>query len=257
MTLSGIETATVRFVAQHLDHCTAAVPLRKVCFIVMWETVFDTHTHTHTQTKQLVTYLLGTEIQGIPVHITTQEIARNVTNHYSMEFPSNSADTSLCLCRTGWWRQSAANLYVTERRTEMFQCGAEPEAVRCWRNLDKGWRGYFLFSGHLWTMRWDEMAGCCSHLSQCSFLDWYITKATCRSNSKPAVTAQQANGSWWVEDTGQSENHDHPFMGRQWALCMYVCIYIYIYIRVCCRAICCLHLEIYEYLFTPKMEELC
>ena len=38
---TGFEPATLRFVAQHLDHCTAAVPLRKVCFIVMWETVFD------------------------------------------------------------------------------------------------------------------------------------------------------------------------------------------------------------------------
>ena len=189
----------------------------------------------HTNTKQLVRYVLGTEIQGTPILIATEEIARNVTKNYGVEFPSNSANTSLCLCRTGWWRQSAANLYVTERRTEMFQCGAEPEAVRCCRNLDKGWRGYFLFSGHLWTMRWDEMAGCCSHLSQCSFLDWYITKSTYRSNSKPAVIVQQSNGSWWVEDTRQSENHDHPFMGRHWAWY----IYIYIYICVClCVCVC-------------------
>jgi len=95
---------------------------------------------------------MGTEIQRMPVPIATKEIARNISKRYSVEFPSNSADSSLYWCRTGWWRQSAANLYVTERRTEMFQCGAEPEAVRCCRNLDKGWRGHFLFSGHLWTM---------------------------------------------------------------------------------------------------------
>jgi len=55
---------------------------------------------------------MGTEIQRMPVPIATKEIARNISKRYSVEFPSNSADSSLYWCRTGWWRQSAANLYV-------------------------------------------------------------------------------------------------------------------------------------------------
>jgi hypothetical protein len=116
-------------------------------------------------------------------------------------------DKVLLICT---WRNEGRKCFNVEQSRRLFV------AVVTLTKDDAG-----LFCLAVTYEQWDEMAGCCSHLSQRSFLDWNITKATYRSNSKPAVIAQQANGSWWEEDTGRSENHDHPFIGRRWAWCIY------------------------------------
>ena len=61
LTPAGIEPATYRFVAQHLNHCATAVPhyiisfylfinIVTTCYI---QTCTHTHTHTHTHTQHI------------------------------------------------------------------------------------------------------------------------------------------------------------------------------------------------------------
>ena len=50
LTPAGIEPATFRFVAQHLNHCATAVPELIYIYIYIY---IHTHTHTHTHTQRV------------------------------------------------------------------------------------------------------------------------------------------------------------------------------------------------------------
>ena len=71
MTPSGIEPATFRFVAHHLNHCATAVPIQGIVFDVKWQRNQlilhhdDASCHNFLATQQL---LLTTKFKSFPSH---------------------------------------------------------------------------------------------------------------------------------------------------------------------------------------------